>query len=177
MHSGEETLLVTRPTRLIALRYWAAMVLALILAGVFGFHIPRLFAPSFLNYTVGGIDFGVIVAGFFLFLALLAFLAAELKRKTTRYIITDNKIIREDGILNKNTQMIPYTQLERVDLHQSFGQRILKIGTIVVDTGDDTLSIDMVRHPAKVQELLSNRLGRRAWAGQTPPGQQPPQNR
>src|SRR5213592_1685545 len=149
-HAGEQTLLVTRPTRLIALRYWSALVLALILAAV--------------------------LAGFFVFLALLAFLAAELKRKTTRYIITDNKIIREDGILNKNTQMIPYTQLERVDLHQTFGQRIFKIGTIVVDTGDDTLKIDMVRHPAKVQELLSNRLGRRAWTGQTPPGQ-PPANR
>ncbi len=175
MHAGEQTLLVTRPTRLIAARFWTAMFLALILAGVFGFHVPRFLGSSVLNYTVAGIDLGLILAGFFLFLALLAFFAAEFKRKTIRYIITDNKIIREDGILNKNTQMIPYTQLERVDLHQSFAQRILKIGTIVVDTGDDKLSIDMVRHPAKVQELLSNRLGRRAWDGQTPPGQQPPQ--
>ena len=129
-YQGEQTLLVTRPTRLIALRYWTAM---------------------------------------FLFLAFLAFVTAELKRRTTRYIITDNKIIREDGILNKNTEMVPYTQLERVDLHQTLGQRILKIGTIVVDTGDDVLNIDMVRHPAKVQELLSARLGRRAWTGQQPP--------
>src|SRR3989442_13908250 len=105
MHSGEETLLVTRPTRLIALRYWAAMVLAFILAGVFGFHIPRLFAPSFLNYTVGGIDFGLIVAGLFLFLALLPFLAAELNHKTTPHLTTANKIIREDWTVNKNTQM------------------------------------------------------------------------
>src|SRR5437773_1409773 len=162
-----------RASRLFALRFWSAMLLALILAGVFGFHIPRFLGFTALSYTVAGIDLGLILAGFFLFLALLAFSAAELKRKTIRYIITDNKIIREDGILNKNTQMIPYTQLERVDLHQSFAQRIMKIGTIVVDTGDDKLSIDMVRHPAKVQELLSNRLGRRAWDGQTPPGQQP----
>jgi len=175
-HAGEQTLLVTRPTRLIALRYWSALVLALILAAVLGLRIPSRFSPTFPNPAVAGIELSTILAGFFVFLALLAFLAAELKRKTTRYIITDNKIIREDGILNKNTQMIPYTQLERVDLHQTFGQRIFKIGTIVVDTGDDTLKIDMVRHPAKVQELLSNRLGRRAWTGQTPPGQ-PPANR
>jgi len=175
-HAGEQTLLVTRPTRLIALRYWSALVVALILAAVLGLRIPSRFSSTFPNPTIVGVELSTILAGFFLFLALLAFFAAELKRKTTRYIITDNKIIREDGILNKNTQMIPYTQLERVDLHQTFGQRILKIGTIVVDTGDDTLKIDMVRHPAKVQELLSNRLGRRAWTGQTPPGQ-PPANR
>jgi hypothetical protein len=60
-----------------------------------------------------------------------------------------------------------------VDLHQSLGDRILRIGTIVVDTGDDVLNIDKVRHPRKIQELLSNRLGRRAWSGQQPP--QPPQ--
>src|SRR5437773_4734757 len=160
-HAGEQTLLVTRPTRLIALRYWSALVLALILAAVLGIRVPIRFSPTYPHPSVAGIELSTILAGFFVFLALLAFLAAELKRKTTRYIITDNKIIREDGILNKNTQMIPYTQLERVDLHQTFGQRIFKIGTIVVDTGDDTLKIDMVRHPAKVQELLSNRLGRR----------------
>ena len=71
MHAGEQTLLVTRPTRLIALRFWSAMFLALILAGVFGFHVPRLFGSTVLNYTVAGIDFGLILAGFFLFLALL----------------------------------------------------------------------------------------------------------
>jgi uncharacterized membrane protein YdbT with pleckstrin-like domain len=175
--SGEQTLLVTRPTRLIALRYWTAMFLALILAAVVGLRLPRFFLSTYPNPTVAGIEVSTVLAGIFLFLALIAFLAAELKRKAIRYIITDNKIIREDGILNKNTEMIPYTQLERVDLHQTFGQRILKIGSIIVDTGDDKLSIDMVRHPAQVQELLSNRLGRRAWAGQTPPGQQPPPNR
>ena len=61
MHAGEQTLLVTRPTRLIALRFWSAMLLALILAGVFGFHIPRFFGSTALNYTVVGIDFGLIL--------------------------------------------------------------------------------------------------------------------
>ncbi len=168
MYQGEKTLLVTRPTRLIALRFYSAMFLALILAGVFFFRVVQWFAPSFPNPSLGSWNLSATLGAFFLFLALLALLAAELKRKTTRYIITDNKIIREDGILNKKTQMVPYTQLERVDLRQSLGQRILRIGTIVVDTGDDSVSIDMVPRPKQVQELLSNRLGRRAW-GDTPP--------
>src|SRR5437773_741289 len=125
-HAGEQTLLVTRPTRLIALRYWSALVLALILAAVLGLRIPSRFSPTFPNPTIVGVELSTILAGFFLFLALLAFFAAELKRKTTRYIITDNKIIREDGILNKNTQMIPDTQLERMHLHQTFGQPTLQ---------------------------------------------------
>jgi uncharacterized membrane protein YdbT with pleckstrin-like domain len=177
MASGEQTLLVTRPTRLIALRYWISTLFALVLAAIFGLRVPWRFASTFPNPDIRGIDLSTILAGLFVFLALLAFLGAELKRKSTRYVITDNKIIREDGILNKNTEMIPYTQLERVDLHQSFGERILKIGTIVVDTGDDTLKIEKVRHPAKIQAMLSERLGRRGWTGPTPPGQQPPATR
>jgi hypothetical protein len=73
--------------------------------------------------------------------------------------------------------MVPYAQLERVDLHQSFGERILKIGTIVIDTGDDILKIEKIRHPAQLQKMLSDRLGRRGWTGQTPTDPQPPATR
>ncbi len=173
-YSGEQTLLVTRPTRLIALRWWSAMVLALIVAGALFVQLPWRFSSTLGNPAVGSLQVSAILAAFFVFLALVAFIIAELKRKTTRYVITDNKIIREDGILNKNTEMIPYTQLERVDMKQTFGQRILRIGTIVVDTGDDTMNLDMIPRPAQVQELLSSRLGRRGWSGQQPSGQQQP---
>src|SRR5437867_13052889 len=172
-YSGEQTLLVTRPTRLIALRWWSAMVLALIVAGALFVQLPWRFSSTLGNPALGSLPVSAILAAFFLFLALVAFIIAELKRKTTRHIITDNKIIREDGILNKNTAMIPYTQLERVDMRQSFSQRILKIGTIVVDTGEDTMNMDMVPHPAHIQELLSSRIGRRGWTG-PPPGTAPP---
>ena len=167
-------MLVTRPTRLIALRWWSAMVLALIVAGALFVQIPWRVSSTLANPAVGSLPVSTILAVFFLLLALVAFIIAELKRKTTRYVITDNKIIREDGILNKNTEMIPYTQLERVDMKQTFGQRILRIGTIVVDTGDDTMNLDMIPRPAQVQELLSSRLGRRGWSGQQPSGQQQP---
>jgi len=171
-YEGEKTLLVTRPTRLIALRYYVAMFLLLILAGTLFIQVLERFAPSFPNPAIGSVRLSTILAAFVGFLALLAFLVAELKRKSTRYTITDNRIIREDGILNKNTMMIPYTQLERVDLRQTFSQRILKIGTIVVDTGDDSMNIDMIPHPSHVQELLSRRIGRRGWSGPQPPSTQ-----
>lgn len=163
-HEGEQTLLTTRPTRYIAFHYYLLALLSLILAPLLYFHpfildaIPR--------YTIGPVTTGDILLVVFLFLALYSFVRAELKRATTFYVITDNKIIRRDGILSKNTQMIPYTQLERVDLNQSLGQRILHIGTVVVDTGDDTMKIDHIPHPEKVQQLLSQRLGRRAYVMQ-----------
>jgi uncharacterized membrane protein YdbT with pleckstrin-like domain len=163
-YQGERTLMTTRPTRLIALRWWTALLVFLIIAGIFYFGLLGSRIPD--PVVLGGWHSNTIVAIVFVFFAFIAFIIAELKRRTTRYIITDNKIIREDGILSKNTEMIPYTQLNRVDLKQSFGQRILGIGTIVVDTGDDKLEIEMIKHPKKMQELLSERLGRRGWVPQ-----------
>lgn len=163
-YQGEKTLLTTRPTRYIAFHYYVVMVLSLILAPLLYFH-PFIFdrIPS---YTVGPVTTGDIFLVFFLVLALYSLVRAELKRATTFFVITDNKIIRRDGILSKNTQMVPYTQLERIDLNQSLGQRLLHIGTVVVDTGDDTLKIDHIPHPEKVQQLLSERLGRRSYVSQ-----------
>jgi len=153
-----------KPTRYIALTYYVLFIVFLILAPLVYFHpwffdaIPR--AP------VGPIDTPLILLVLLLILALYCLVRAELRRATTSYIITDNKIVRKDGILNKNTQMIPYTQLNRIDLKQTLGQRMLHIGTVVVDTGDDTLKIDHIAHPEKVQQLLSERLGRKSYSAQ-----------
>ena len=161
-YRGEQTLMTMRPTRLIGLRYYALMFFSLIVAPTLWFVEP-IERFGRVSFSLLGWNVDHILTILFLLIALYGFVRAELMVKTTRYVITDNKIIREDGILNKNTQMVPYTQLERVDLRQSFLQRILRIGTIVVDTGDDTLNIETVPHPKQVQELLSQRLGRRAY--------------
>ncbi|HYM40501.1 MAG TPA: PH domain-containing protein [Thermoplasmata archaeon] len=163
-HDGEQTLLTAKPTRYIAFHYYVLFLLAIVLAPLVYLH-PWYFdlIPA---TALGPVDLREIITGLLLLLALYSLVRAELKRATTFYIITDNKIIRRDGILNRNTQMMPYTMLNRVDLNQSFGQRLLHIGTVLVDTGDDKMSIDHVAHPEKIQQLLSARIGRRAYIQQ-----------
>ncbi len=163
-HQGEQTLMTMRPTRYIAFHYYVLFLLSLILAPLVFLH-PWYF-DLIPGTVLGPVTLRDILAGLLLLLALYCLIRAELKRATTFFVITDNKIIRKDGILSKNTQMVPYTQLERVDLNQTFGQRILHIGTVVVDTGDDVLNLDHIPHPEKVQQLLSARLGRRAYTAQ-----------
>ncbi len=164
-YRGEQTLLTARPTRLIAFRYYVLMVLCLVLTPTVWLVEP-IARYGKVDTTLAGWSLDHILAVVLFVIAALCFLRAELKRATTLYVITDNKIIRKDGILSKNTQMIPYTQLERVDVNQSFGQRVLHIGTVVVDTGDDMMKIEHIPHPEKVQQLLSQRLGRRAYVMQ-----------
>ncbi len=163
-HDGEQTLLTAKPTRYIAFHYYVLAIFALILSPLVYLH-PWYFdlIPA---TAVGPVTVRDILVGLLLLIALYSLVRAELKRATTFYIITDNKIIRRDGILNRNTQMMPYTMLNRVDLNQSFGQRLLHIGTVLVDTGDDRMSIDHVAHPERIQKLLSARIGRRAFIQQ-----------
>ncbi len=163
-HDGEQTLLTAKPTRYIAFHYYVLMIIAIIVAPLVFFRVSIL--SQLPDQRVGPVHLDTIIAGVLLLLALYCLLRAELKRATTFYIITDNKIIRRDGILSRNTQMMPYTMLNRVDLSQTFGQRMLHIGSILVDTGDDRMMIDHVAHPEKIQQLLSARIGRRAFIQQ-----------
>ncbi|OGS45898.1 MAG: hypothetical protein A3K66_01250 [Euryarchaeota archaeon RBG_16_67_27] len=163
MYQGEQTLLETRPTRLISFKYYVLFVLAEALALIlFADLVPQI-QNAVGTISILGWSLGTILSVVLAALGLLSLVTAELKRASTHYIITDNKIIRRDGILNKRTMMVPYTQLEKVDLNQSLLQRVLRIGTLNIDTGDDSITIDMVPSPTKVQDLLSQRMGRRAF--------------
>ena len=159
MNQGEQTLLVTRPTRLLSLGYYVLMAFLWAIGAAFLLDLVPFVPEGITIPVLGPLEtFAAVV--FFVF-GLIALLYAELVRKSTRYVITDVKVIREEGILSKRTAMVPYSHLERVEVTQSLLQRILRIGTVVVDTGDDSISIDMVPKPSEIQRILSQRMGRR----------------
>ena len=160
MNQGEQTLLVTRPTRLLSLGYYVLMAFLWAIGAAFLLDLVP-FVPEAITIPVLGWSLETFAAVVFFVFGLISLLYAELVRKSTRYIITDVKVIREEGILSKRTAMVPYSHLERVEVTQSLLQRILRIGTVVVDTGDDSISIDMVPKPSEIQRILSQRMGRR----------------
>src|SRR2546422_2717895 len=98
-YSGEQTLLVTRPTRLIALRWWSAMVLALIVAGALFVQLPwRVFFPPW-EPALGSLPLSAILPPLFLFLPPLPFLIAPRKGQKTPDVLTDKKIILGNRML------------------------------------------------------------------------------
>src|SRR3989475_13171241 len=92
-YSGEQTLLVTRPTRLIALRWWSLMVLALIIAGALALRLPSLFS-SMSNPTLGSLSAGTILAAFFGFIILVVFIMPDLNRNVALYVLSDINAIQ-----------------------------------------------------------------------------------
>jgi hypothetical protein len=81
-------------------------------------------------------------------LAGLLWLAARgLRWVRTVYAVTSHRVIVQTGILGKDFHEIPVTQVRGVDVHQSFGQRILGYGTV------------------KVSSEGGSRLGNEDWKG------------
>jgi uncharacterized membrane protein YdbT with pleckstrin-like domain len=77
------------------------------------------------------------VVVFFLFLVLVGLIwlmVRTLRWIRTVYAVTSNRVIIQKGILGKDFHEIPVTQVRGVDVHQSFGQRILGYGTVHVSS-------------------------------------------
>ena len=154
MQATETTLLSIRPSRVIVLRYYVGIVALLaltVLLWFFNYLLPPL---SFITHAT----LTYVATGFLVFLAFILWALAEYKRASTRYIVTDFRVIRRDGILRRNEIVVPYRQLERVQMHQGIIDRILGIGTLVIDTGDDTVQIASVRDPQKVEQAIMTRM-------------------
>ena len=53
---------------------------------------------------------------------------------------------------------MPFNKLERTEMSQGVIDRILGIGSVVVDTGEDQMTIKSVRNPRDVEQTISSRL-------------------
>jgi len=194
-HADQKTLVV-RTTRFNAKWPYFLMFLSYVLVAIFFFVGP---VKNYLNVnnTIAGVSVDGIAAILFLFVALRYFIRAERKRLGTVYTLTNDKIVRKDGILSKefrdgvmreelrddavlnvmtnkrhwrfHTREIPYTQIERVDLHQNFPERIMDIGNIKIDTGDEDVWMMRVPHAKMLQNLITERMGRPSYSGQLDP--------
>jgi len=161
---AETTLLNLRPSRLIFFGSYVGWIFLWILAVLTYANVGGLFRDE---WRVPGIDVRVqtVLAWFLGFLGLLLVLAAELKRITIRYTITDSRVIRTEGIVRRKTNQMPLNKIERVELDQGLVQRILKLGDLVIDTGEDTITLGSIRHVGLVQDELSKHVAATARRG------------
>lgn len=115
---------------------------------------------------VAGFDLDLVlslVAGVFAF---VSFIVAELKRITRRYLVLEHRVARREGILSRRVQYMPYTKVERVELNQSILKRLFGLGDLLVDTGEDHIVLEAIRHPDRVERILAERVRN----VRTPPG-------
>jgi len=156
--SGERTLMVFRQVRLKNLKHYVIMFIVLIIAGYLQF-----FRPSFLPAydLLGKWDVYYLLEILLVFIALLSLLIAEIKRIRQEYLVTNLRIIDSYGILKKTTTVMMANQVERVYSTQGLLQRLLRFGDVVVDTGEDQVTLEGVHDPKKVEGVITQAMASR----------------
>ena|SRR2546428_11568601 len=163
----ETTLLSLRPTRLISLGHYVLWIVLWVFALVIYTVNPYGLIPDFAIPGIG-IRLQTFVAWLLGILGFVEVVNAELRRRRVQYIVTDNRIIRKDGLLRRRTMEIPFTQVERVELEQGIIQRLFGFGDVVLDTGEDTETLQSLRHVKLIHAEIVKHIGQMSYR---PPSQ------
>src|SRR5687767_1692823 len=127
LSAGEEMVLDLRP-------HWVALVgptiltILLVVAEVVVLRVIPADWPDWVNLAVVGL--GVLV-----FLAYpLRLLARWL---TTHFVLTNERVIHRSGFFAKQAMELPLERVNDVRFHQSFVERLLGAGDLIIETGGE----------------------------------------
>lgn len=107
------------------------------------------FIPGDWEYSVyARIAVGVIAV---LLMTIWSFIP-YLQWKNTGYVLTTHRFTISTGVLNKSTDEIPMTKVNTVSSDQTFAERLLGCGTLVVESAGDRGQI-VLRDIPKIQDV------------------------
>ncbi len=129
-----------------------------------GFYIKGVLAVALLAALVGlvsRIAEDEVKASWIAVAAVVALVvvlvAGYLKRMATTYTITTTRLVIRRGILSRAEQHSRIERIQNISTHQSFLQRVLRVGTVEFDTAageDDDLDFNGVADPHEVVEAI-----------------------
>ena len=143
-----------------------------------GRPIWRSILSFYITGLIGSVVIGIVVAliastaiGVIVFLVLfgLDLLVGFIRRVSTRYTITTQRLRIERGILSKHIQQTRIERVQNVNTNQTFVSRILRVGTVDFDTAgtdDSDFTFTGVGNPHEVVEAV-DRAQREASAAPT----------
>jgi uncharacterized membrane protein YdbT with pleckstrin-like domain len=162
LHEDEDILLDLRP------HWWffagPAAVLLVAVAGL-------------IALAVVGVPDWALLAGGALVLVALAWVVGRFARwTTTEFVVTSDRLILRSGVVSKRGIEIPLERVNTVFFSQRLGERLLRLGDLVVESGGERgrQVISDVPDPERVQSVIHAAMeededhadpGRRASAG------------
>ena len=142
-----------------------------------GRPVWRSILSFYITGLIGAVVIGVIVAlvastaiGVIVFLVLFALvvLVGFIRRITTRYTITNQRLRIQRGLLSKHVQQTRIERVQNVNTNQTFVSRILRVGTVDFDTAgtdDSDFTFIGVGNPHGVVDAVDRAQREAAAAG------------
>lgn len=155
MASEEKAIQTFRPSYMMSFRYF---VIAIITGAIAAFFF--LYPISWLQWGLFGISFQSVLAWILAIVAFVSLLRAFLKRFSLRYTYTETSVIRRKSGMRRIVQQLPYVNIKRIDIKQSLLQRMARVGTVTIDSGEDALELEIIRDPEGARKFISKRMTR-----------------
>jgi membrane protein YdbS with pleckstrin-like domain len=138
---------------------WAALIVILIV-----WQNP----PSWTNYPV------IILA----LIPGLWLLGRYVRWRSYDVALTSTRILVRQGIVGRDTVQLRLQRITEVNLRQSFIERLLSTGSLVIDVQgeDDSMTLEYMRQPAIVQRVINSQINEIVGGGERepiPPEMQP----
>ena len=142
-----------------------------------GRPIWRSILSFYITGFIGSVVIGIVVAlatstttGVIVFLALFALdiLVGFIRRVSTKYTITTQRLRIERGILAKHVQQTRIERVQNVNTNQTVVSRILRVGTVDFDTAgtdDSDFTFTGVGNPHEVVEAVDRAQREASAAG------------
>ena len=142
-----------------------------------GRPIWRSILSFYITGFIGAVVIGVVVSlitstttGVIVFLALFALdvLVGFIRRVSTKYTITTQRLRIERGILAKHVQQTRIERVQNVNTNQTVVSRILRVGTVDFDTAgtdDSDFTFTGVGNPHEVVEAVDRAQREASAAG------------
>jgi uncharacterized membrane protein YdbT with pleckstrin-like domain len=127
LHEGETVLFEGRPS-------WRSIL---------GFYVVGFLVSAAIGAVVALIDSTGLGIAVFVVLFAIAVLIGFLRRLATRYVISDERLWIQRGLLSRHTQETRLARLQNVNTDQGVLERLLRVGTVDFDTaGSDAPEAD-----------------------------------
>lgn len=128
--------------------------------GVLGAVIAGAVAGAVSAIVSGHVNVPLVVLAVVVVFALVL-LAGFIRRVTTTYTVTDQRLTIETGLLSRNVHHTRLARVQNVNSRQSLFERLLRIGTVDFDTAGEqgfNFSFDGVAHPHRIVHTVDRAL-------------------
>jgi len=99
----------------------------------------------------------MVVLGFMAVIAILLE-EPEIQRWLSHYLITNNELIKVEGIIRKRRTIIPYQSVSDVHVYKGVIGRILDFGNIEVVSFKNKITMKGVRNPELFYRIINNKI-------------------
>ena len=162
LHPGEDVIFEGHPSWRATLGFYLKGLALALLAAAIAAVVTRILDDE--------VNWGIVIAAF-LVVEGLAMLIGFVKRMTTVYTITSQRLRIQKGLVSRKVQQTQIERVQNVNTSQSALQRLLRVGTVDFDTAgtdDSNFVFTGVSEPAEVVAAVDS--AQRANAAQADKG-------